>query len=325
MTTAARGVNGDDGPRVRFPRGLLYAAATLYYDQDVTQAQVAERLGVSRATVSRLLAEARRDGIVRIEVTAPVDQELDVLAARLATALGLRAAWIAPAVDRGSGGERLAPALAAALRAAALEHGDIVLVSSGRTVYEVAQGALPALARPTVAPMIGGQDEPEVWYASNEIVRQLALRVGGDPVFLYAPALPGPELYRTLMDDPATRRVLDLWGRARCAIVAVGAPPLTRASLPRFIASDAASLQGSVGDVCSRFYDAHGDPVAFPGSERLIATRLERLREIPTAIAVATGSDKVQAILAGARSGYFNELVSDAETASGLIAAASST
>ncbi len=90
------------------------------------------------------------------------------------------------------------------------------------------------------------------------------------------------------MDDPATRRVLDLWGRARCAIVAVGAPPLTRASLPRFIASDAASLQGSVGDVCSRFYDAHGDPVAFPGSERLIATRLERLREIPTAIANAT-------------------------------------
>jgi DNA-binding transcriptional regulator LsrR (DeoR family) len=317
-------VDGNEPPPARFPRGLMYRAAALYYEQDVTQAEVAHRLRLSRATVSRLLAEARRAGIVRIEVTAPVDHELDGLAGRVAAALGLAAAWIAPSSVPGAKGEGLTSALSAALRAAPLAHGDIVLVSSGRTVYQVTQGALPRLPRPLVAPMIGGQDEPEVWYASNEIVRQLALRVGGDPVFLYAPALPGPELYRTLMDDPTTRRVIDLWSHARCAIVAVGAPPLTRTSLPRFIASDAASLHGSVGDVCSRFYDAHGDAVAFPGSERLIATRLERLREIPTTIAVAAGARKVPAILTGARSGYFNQLVSDAETAGRLVEAASS-
>jgi DNA-binding transcriptional regulator LsrR (DeoR family) len=38
----------------------MYSAARLYYLEDATQADVAQRLGTSRATVSRLLSEARR-------------------------------------------------------------------------------------------------------------------------------------------------------------------------------------------------------------------------------------------------------------------------
>jgi DNA-binding transcriptional regulator LsrR (DeoR family) len=276
-------------------------------------------LGVSRATVSRLLSEARRAGIVRIEVIAPIDRDLDALAARLATALDLDAAWIPAASTRRPVGENLAPALSAALRAVGLERGDVLLVSTGRTVYEAAQGSLPELPGLTIVPMIGGQDEPEVWYAPNEIIRQFAVRLGGDPVFLYAPALPGPELYDTLLHDPSTRSVFELWSQARCAVLGVGAPPLTRASLPRFIASDTSSLRESVGDVCSRFYDVRGEAVAFPGSERLIATDFETLRRIPTTIAVAAGAVKVPSILTGASSGYFNQLVTDADTALALI------
>lgn len=309
----------EDAQRTRFSPALMHQAATLYYEQEATQADVAGRLGLSRATVSRLLSEARRAGIVRIEVVAPVDHDVDALAARLAAALGLDKAWLPALPVRGAVGEALAPALGIALRAAGLARGDVLLVSTGRTIWEAAQGSLPSVPGLTLAPMIGGQDEPEVWYAPNEIIRQFAVRLEGDPVFLYAPALPGAELHDTLLQDPSTRRVFELWSQARCAVMGVGAPPLTRASLPRFIASDTASLRESVGDVCSRFYDAHGDAVAFPGSDRLIATGFARLREIPTTIAVAAGAVKIPSIVTGARSGYFNQLVTDAETALALI------
>jgi DNA-binding transcriptional regulator LsrR (DeoR family) len=311
----------DDAPRMRFSPALMLQAATLYYEEEATQADVAERLGLSRATVSRLLSEARRAGIVRIEVVAPVDHDLDALAGELASALGLARAWLPAMPVRGTVGEALAPALAAALRASGLGRGDVLLVSTGRTIWEAAQGSLPSLPGLTLAPMIGGQDEPEVWYAPNEIIRQFAVRLEGEPVFLYAPALPGPELYDTLLHDPSTRRVFELWTQARCAVMGVGAPPLSRASLPRFIAADTAPLRESVGDVCSRFYDARGDAIAFPGSERLIATGFERLREIPTTIAVAAGVVKVPSIVTGAAAGYFNQIVTDAETALALIAA----
>jgi DNA-binding transcriptional regulator LsrR (DeoR family) len=297
----------------------MHQAATLYYEQDATQADVAKRLGLSRATVSRLLSEARRAGIVRIEVVAPVDPDVEALGTRLAAALGLEKAWLPALPVRGPVGEALAPALSAALKAAGLARGDVLLVSTGRTIWEAAQGPLARLPGLTLAPMIGGQDEPEVWYAPNEIIRQFAARLEGDPVFLYAPALPGAELHDILLQDPSTRRVFELWTQARCAVMGVGAPPLTRASLPRFIASDTASLRESVGDVCSRFYDARGAAVPFPGSERLLATGFERLRAIPTTIAVAAGAVKVPSIVTGAASGYFNQLVTDAETALALI------
>ena len=174
---------------------LMHQAAMLYYLEDATQAEIAARLGVSRASVSRLLSEARREGIVRIEVVAPVNRDAEELERRAANALGLDAVWLSRLPARGPVGARLAPSVSAALQAVGLVAGDVLLVSSGRTVYEAAQAELPPLPNVLLAPMIGGHDEPEAWYSPNEITRQIALKVGGLPTFLYAPALPGPVLY----------------------------------------------------------------------------------------------------------------------------------
>ena len=54
----------------------------------------------------------------------------------------------------------------------------------GRTVYEVAQTELPRLPGVLVVPTVGGQDEPEARYQTNEITQQVAAKVGGSPVFL---------------------------------------------------------------------------------------------------------------------------------------------
>jgi DNA-binding transcriptional regulator LsrR (DeoR family) len=303
----------------RFSAAVMHTAATLYYIEEATQAEIATRLGVSRASVSRLLSEARREGIVRIEVVAPVDRDAEELERRVADALGLDAVWLSRLPARGPAGARLAPSLSTALRAVGLVAGDVLLVSSGRTVYEAAQAELPPLPNVLLAPMIGGHDEAEAWYAPNEITRQVALKVGGIPTFLYAPALPGPDLFETLQDDPSARRVIEMWSTARCAIMGVGAPPLSRTSLPSFVRNDMNTLQAAVGDVCSRFYDAAGVPVPFPGSERLLATGLDVVQQIPTCIALATGREKVAAIRAGAAARYFNQLVTDVETASALL------
>lgn len=303
----------------RFPAALMHQAATLYYLEEATQAEIAGRLGVSRASVSRLLSEARREGIVRIEVIAPVDRDVEELERRVAGALGLDAVWLSRLPARGPVGARLAPSVSTALQAVGLLAGDVLLVSSGRTVYEAAQAELPPLPKVLLAPMIGGHDEPEAWYAPNEITRQMALKVGGIPTFLYAPALPSPELYDTLQDDPSARRVIEMWSTARCAVMGVGAPPLSRTSLPSFVRNDMNTLQVAVGDVCSRFYDADGAPVPFTDSERLLATGLDLVQRIPTCIAVAAGREKVAAIRAGAAARYFNQLVTDTETASALL------
>ena len=171
-----------------------------------------------------------------------------------------------------------------------------------------------------MAPTVGGNDQPEEWYQTNEITRLVANRVGGRPNYLFAPALPGPDLYPSLLKDPSIQRVLHLWPRARCALMGVGAPPLIRSDIPRFVPTDSTSLRSAVGDVCSRFYDRAGDEVDFDGRERLIAVELEALRHVPVTIAVAVGQDKISSIIAGARGGYFNQLVTDPATATAILA-----
>jgi DNA-binding transcriptional regulator LsrR (DeoR family) len=315
------GRTGADGTLPpRFSTALMQAAARLYYLEDGTQAEVARRLGTSRATVSRLLSEARRVGIVRIEVGDRVDAHHDDLGRQTAEALGLDAVHIAPMAHQAVLGASLAPQVGQALRAAALGKDDVLLVSSGRTVWEVGRAALPSLPGVLVAPTVGGQNEPEAWYQTNEITRMVAEKIGGRPVFLHAPGQPGPHLYERLVDDPGIHRVLALWRRARCALLGVGAPPHARASMPEFAPRDAEWLTGSAGDICTRFFDPDGIPLAFPGSERHIATSLETLRAVPHTIAVAVGEPKIPSLLAGARAGWFNRLVTDAATASALLA-----
>jgi DNA-binding transcriptional regulator LsrR (DeoR family) len=318
MHTGGRrdGHRPEDG---RFTPELMYAAASLYYLQDATQAEIADQLGTSRATVSRLLSEARRLGIVRIDVVSPIVGNGTDLAARLAAALGLRAVRVAPYMVRESTAAALAPALSSALAGANLRPGDTLLVSSGRTTYEAAQAHLPNLPGVVVAPTVGGLDEPEAWYQTNEIVRQVAAKLGGTPVFLYAPALPGPDLHERLVEDHTTQRVLDHWRTARCALLGIGAPPPLRASLPSFVPADA--VRAAAGDVCTRFYDDNGAPVEYPEIGRLIAIPLDVLRKVPVSIAVAVSAEKVRGIIAGARAGYFTELVTDIPTASSVLAA----
>lgn len=316
-----------DGESGHFSASLLYQAARLYYTEDATQAEVASRLGTSRATVSRLLAEAKRRGIVRIEVVPPAEVAVGDLSDRLARALSLTNVFLSlPLPAPGPGrthvdvmGGVLAPAVARALAAAGLLAGDVLLVSSGRTVYEVAQYDLTPLPGVLVAPTVGGNDQPEAWYQTNEITRLVADRMSGRPNYLFAPALPGPELYPTLLNDPSIQRVLHLWPQARCALMGVGAPPLMRSDIPRFVPTESTTLRAAVGDVCSRFYDRAGDPVDFEGSDRLIAVELEVLRHIPVTIAVAVGADKIESIIAGARGGYFKQLVTDPATASAIL------
>lgn len=324
---SADGGAAADPEASHFPPSLLYTASRLYYEDDATQAEIAEQLGTSRATVSRLLAEAKRLGIVRIEVVPPVEARPTELADRLARALNLHTVYLsAPLPTPGPGrtaidvmGRALAPATGRALSEAGLLPGDVLLVSSGRTVYELAQHDLTPLPGVVVVPTVGGNDQPHEWYQTNEITRLVANRVGGRANYLFAPALPGPALYRSLLDDPSIQRVVHQWPNARCALMGVGAPPLTRADLPQFVPTASSSLRAAVGDVCSRFFDRNGDPVEFDGAERLIALELDVLQHIPVTIAVAIGRDKIESITAGARGGYFNRLVTDPATAEALV------
>jgi DNA-binding transcriptional regulator LsrR (DeoR family) len=307
------------GSSSKFPLDTLYQAARMYYLEDANQVKIAETLDVSRPTVSRLLAEARRIGLVRIEVVNPARAAADSLGADLAAALSLQKVYLADGDQSRRLRVGLLPLVAEAVTDMALAPGDVLLASSGRTIYELSQAVLPKLPGVIVAPSVGGQTEPEPWYQTNEIARAMAEHTGAHPAFLWTQALPSPEMHQFLQRDPDFQRIHRLWESAKGALLGVGAPPTTRSSISRFIPKDDDSLARAVGDICLNFFDIHGDRVDFPGSDRIVATSPEILRAIPHTVGVAVGVEKASSIVGAARAGYFGKLVTDATTARAVL------
>ncbi len=316
---SSESTTGAEGSRARFPLDTVYQAARMYYLEDATQVEIASRLGVSRPTVSRLVAEARRAGLVRIDVVDPFQDETVALAERLQVVLGLGAVHLAAVTHQATLGADLAAPIATAVEGMGLTPGDAVLVSSGRTVYDVAQTGMPPLAGVQLVPTVGGQADPMPWFQTNEITRTAAEHSGAIPAFLFAQALPSAAMRASLDEDPAFQHVVGLWGRAKGAILGVGAPTATRDALARGIPVEDAVFDQAAGDVCLNFFAADGSPIEFPGSERMVRTSREVLAGVPHAVGVAVGAAKVPSIIGAVRAGMINELVTDAATARALL------
>jgi deoxyribonucleoside regulator len=73
----------------------LVQVATLYYEDNKLQQEIADQLGVSRSLIALYLKRAREQNIVRIQIVNPQDQCEDVALA-LQDKSGLRSVHVIP-------------------------------------------------------------------------------------------------------------------------------------------------------------------------------------------------------------------------------------
>lgn len=305
---------------------LLLAAAQHYYEQDLTQAKIAESLNVSRPTVSRLLADARRLGVVRIEVGLPMQEEA-VLGRELERAFGLAAVSVVAAGGRE--GDELALLLgraAAAYLDTVIEDGMMIGVSNGRTLAAAARFLRQRpLARSLVVQIIGALGAENAMIDGPDVARTFATAFGSSCRYLHVPLLVRNKQIRdTLVSDPRVKRTLDLAARVDIAVVGVGSVAPTESS-PLFEGlrseQDLEEILdlGAVGHLCGEHFDSTGAPIAAPLNDRVIGVGIRRLEKIPSVVAVAGGAAKGNALLAALRGGLIDVLITDSEAARFLL------
>ncbi len=287
----------------------LIAAAELYYRDQLSQQEIAQRLGVSRSTVSRMLQLARDEGIVHIEIRRPSSPQS--LSESLRAELGLRRVVVVPASARSGLHVIAAPALEELARLD-LASGDVLAVSWGSTVAAIAQSRRsPPLPGVHVIPAIAAFDEPDGRFQTNEIARRIAELSGADLHFLHGPAMPSPRLRRTLLADEDVSRRLALWNRLAAALVGIGPPTADVATAPAYVLAARGDLAHAAGDVVSRYFDSDGHPVPFADEKLLLGLSRDQLRNAGTVIGVAAGAAKGPSILGAARAGLIDVLVTD--------------
>ena len=305
---------------------MLVRAATLYYIDGLSQAEVAERIGVTRSNVSRVLADARRLGIVEIHVHDPFGRATD-LERRMRDRYGLRECLVAPTGSLDAALPRVGSLGAAWLVDHLPTHGSIA-VSWGSTVQAVVDAVSTSEPHPEleVLPLVGGLSNVDSTRDANVLVRSLAARLGSTHRRLYAPAVVESSATRdAILAEPAIGEVLRAATRANIAVVGIGTAGIGASSAivdsMHLGHADHAAFEaaGAVGDCCTRFFDQDGAPVRSVVDDRVIAIDLSQLAEIPTVLGVAAGRFKAPGVHAALAGGFLDVLAIDSELADELL------
>jgi deoxyribonucleoside regulator len=303
---------------------LSIDVARLYYQSDYSQQQIAERLGISRPTVSRLLQHAKDQGYVSIRIADPLE-DIGELSKRLKERYQLDQVRVAysPLNEYDEIKKHIARKAATFLDEI-VKDGDIIGVTWGTTMYDLARQLKSKMVHGVeVVQLKGGVSHSRSNTYAAEIVHLFAKAYHTVARYLPLPVIfDSPELKRMVEQDHHIRCIIEMGRQANIAIFTVGTvkDDALLFRLGYLGPEDKAELQrNGVGDICSRFFDRAGNICSHEINSRTVGIDLEELRKKEKSILVAGGERKIAAIQAAMAGGYANILVTDQFTAKALL------
>ena len=320
MSKYRRGEERDD---------LLADVAEMYYEQDLTQAEISRAIGMTRSAVSRMLTEARQKGIVQISVIRPLhfDEELE---AALQRRFNLQSAHVLTghfADDYDKLRRQLGQAAAGVLKER-LQPEMICGVAWGTTVSATIEALEDSsLASVQIVQLVGVLQSNSHAYNAQALVEIMSRKLGGGGTYLYSPFIvENAQTAQSILGLPDVRETLAVGRRSDIALVGIGT--VSDANYSSLYQGGHITLEtlqklrddGAVGDVGGVHIDIEGNVAGGDFNKRMVGISAGDLLAIPTRLAVAGGVAKSDAILGALRGGYVNLLVTDSETAEAVLA-----
>ncbi|WP_086331977.1 sugar-binding transcriptional regulator [Candidatus Enterococcus mansonii] len=303
---------------------LSIEVARLYYQLGLGQQEIAKQLDVSRPTISRLLNYAKEKGYVQITISDPFS-DLFELEKKLKEKYDLLEAHVvfSPETNYQVITEYIS-AYAAQYLEETIHNGDILGVSWGTTMYEIAR-KLDTQERVgvEVVQLKGGISHSNVNTYANETLTLFEKAFQTVAVQLPLPVIfDNAQVKKMVEQDRHIQKIISKGKEANIAIFTVGTvrDEALLFRLGYFSEEEQQLLKDqAVGDICSRFFDSQGEICSQKINERTIGIELSDLRKKEKAILVAGGSRKVKAIDGALAGKYANVLIIDQSAAEELL------
>ena len=303
---------------------LAINVAKLYYRSDFSQQKIAQELGVSRPSISRLLQYAKDKGYVNIQIVDPVE-DMSIMEQRLKDKLHLKDVKIASSTINDEEEIKKYISIAAAQYLdGIIKDGDIIGVGWGTTLYNMSQALIPrSIKGSQVVQLEGGLSNSEWNNYSREILENFANIFNTVAQYLPLPVIFDNKATKEQVDkDRYIKRILELGRHANIALFSVGTvrPNALFFRLGYTDIQEQEKIQrNSVGDICSRFFDVEGRVCNRDLDERTVGITLSELRDKEYSIMISGGEGKINAIKAALKGRYANVLITDQFTGKALL------
>lgn len=296
---------------------LMTKVSILYYKKELNQSQIASKLGISRPKVSRLIKKARENGIVKIKIDTP-ENDNSQLESELAHKFNLKEVLIVDLSKQQPLEKRKEAAAQKGLELLAriAEGKEYLGVSAGTTLYKFAQNAYPISKQQfKIVPLIGALSDTGKSFNANEISTLLSNNLGGINYLLNSPAfLKDAETAAVFKNEKRIKKVIKLYQKIDIALLGIGTATAEHPLIADHLTDSEMEVFNNLklcGSINSIFFDQEGKLVELPFNNRIIAVNLEELLNIKFRIGIAVGSKKNQAVLAALKSSLLNILITD--------------
>ncbi len=303
----------------------MHTVLVLHFLEGEKQADIADRLNLSKSKVNRLIADGRKMGMVNITINTPFQRLLVMENALVQTGL-LQTAVVSPTI---SGNPELTLRQVSIVAGHHfLEHlrdGDIIAITGGKAVSEIVEN-LKSERRfdVKVVPLTGGV-QGKFFTDVNNLVSKLAEKLGGQALVVHAPLFAENHEQRDmLMDMTSIREVFDLSRRATIALVGIGSilsPASSYFDLHPLAQKDRELLvaDGVAAEFMAQLILDDGTLADLAMNRLLVAIEPKEMARCPRIIGVAAGEPKVRPIMAALNGNYITSLVTDEDTAQALL------
>ncbi len=305
---------------------LKMRAAVMYYRNDMTQAEIAKELFLSRTKVSRLLKAAKDERIVDIRIQGGFRRN-DYLEHILKERYGLQEAVILADVPEGEKeGLRTVARAAAEYIDSILTKDSIVGIGRGVTLQTVVESMEPHQFLPIqVVQLIGLMNNPSQNEEEMELVRKFAKVYGASCHNLFAPFILDDKQARQVLNRvAAVGKTIELAKQANVILTSVGKFDLKDKSIlwNSYLGKEEKLRliqQGAVGLFFGRYYDLEGNILDTELHSKIFGLEVEEIVNKEQVITIAQGQGKVLPILGALHGGLTKTLITDENTAMNVL------
>lgn len=294
-----------------------------HFKEGLTQQETADQVGISRASVNKIISDARASGLVRIEIDNRFSPYLD-LEQKLIEAYGLQKAIVVPAPAKEEDSYLVVGLATGDYISTTLLPNSVLGISWGSTLHFAARSLRPRSGTNNIVVSLSGGLPRSMIINPYDNAANFARALDAECYYITAPLMvEESHLKEALLHSASLRTVLDVARKIDLAVLTVTDLTANSRIMKHGVLTEEMRISllasNSVGSVCDHYIDPEGNIIDHPLNDRTIAVPIDIVRDVPMRVLAGGGIFKVDVLRACLRANLCNVLITEEHAAKALL------